>query len=500
VNFRRVRLVYQLACLGLFGFLIWATARGLAARYPVRLFPQMSAFSGLLTIASQRTLAIGMLLGAAIAALTLFFGRFFCGWICPMGICQHAVFVLCRPEERKERYVRNSYHPRQKAKCVILILSVAGAFFGVVLAGYVDPLALTTRFTVTVAAPLANLFAHRGATQTLAFENTALTAAIFLGAVLIALRLPRFWCRTVCPLGALLSLFSLRPLFRMVRDEARCTDCGRCREVCQGACNIDKDFIPSECVLCMNCLDACPVGAIEYRLAPARSHPAAARARGVDLSRRHFLVSGILAAGLVACLRNWKNVIGRGFPLRIRPPGARPEEEFLARCLRCGACLAACPTGVLQPAGKETDLEGMWTPVLKMQYGYCEPQCTACSQVCPTGAIRAITVEEKLGQGYAKIGTATVDRNRCLPWAYGAPCLVCEEVCPVSPKAIRAETVSSAGAGAGPAVSGPRVDPRACIGCGACEHHCPAQDHPAIRVSSIGEFRSPDRQLVLQGL
>ena len=81
----------------------------------------------------------------------------------------------------------------------------------------------------------------------------------------------------------------------------------------------------------------------------------------------------------------------------IRPPGSLTEDEFLGRCIKCAACMRVCPTNVLQPALLEGGIEGLWTPILKNQLGYCEQNCVLCGQVCPTGAIRSISVQEKIG-------------------------------------------------------------------------------------------------------
>jgi ferredoxin len=103
-----------------------------------------------------------------------------------------------------------------------------------------------------------------------------------------------------------------------------------------------------------------------------------------------------------------------------------------------------CPTNIIHPAGLESGLEGLWSPVLNFRIGSsgCQLNCIACSHICPTAAIRPITLDEKLGKGKfaqagpIKLGTAFVDRGRCLPWAMDRPCIVCQENCPVSPKAI----------------------------------------------------------------
>ena len=93
-----------------------------------------------------------------------------------------------------------------------------------------------------------------------------------------------------------------------------------------------------------------------------------------------------------------------------------------------------------------------------------------------------------------RLGTAFYDRGRCLPWAMATDCIVCEEWCPVSPKAIyvqEAQVMDSAGNTK--TLKQPRVDPSRCVGCGACEYACPLQEHPAVYVTSIGESRSPEQ-------
>jgi formate hydrogenlyase subunit 6/NADH:ubiquinone oxidoreductase subunit I len=108
-----------------------------------------------------------------------------------------------------------------------------------------------------------------------------------------------------------------------------------------------------------------------------------------------------------------------------------------------------CPTNVIHPAGLEGGLEGLWTPVLNFRIGTsgCQFNCIACGHLCPTAAIRPISLDERLGRnrfgdkGPITIGTAFIDRGRCLPWAMDRPCIVCQENCPVSPKAIRTRQV-----------------------------------------------------------
>ena len=170
--------------------------------------------------------------------------------------------------------------------------------------------------------------------------------------------------------------------------------------------------------------------------------PQGERGRLPVVGRRQLLMSGLFGllffpmvrqSGMVR--KNWSQYV-------IRPPGSVAEDEFLRRCIKCDQCIRVCPTNVLQPAMFEAGLEGLWTPIMVSKMGWCELNCTLCSQVCPTGAIREISIAEKLGagpfeaQGPIKTGTAFYNQGRCLPWAMDTSCVVCEEVCPVSPKAI----------------------------------------------------------------
>jgi len=127
-------------------------------------------------------------------------------------------------------------------------------------------------------------------------------------------------------------------------------------------------------------------------------------------------------------------------------------------------------TNGLQPAIFESGLQGMWTPHLVPEIGYCEYTCTLCGEVCPTGAIPKLSVEEKKR---TKLGIAKVDRSKCLAWSQNTQCIVCEEHCPVANKAIK---IVEGG------VLKPFVDPELCIGCGICQNKCPARPERAIKV------------------
>lgn len=366
--------------------------------------------------------------------------------------------------------------------------------------GLLDPIALTVRSMTTSILPTVHKTSEMVYTENREYMWAWVVGLIFVGLLMANWVIPRFFCRVLCPLGALLGLFSRFAVWRIDRDPVRCTDCDLCLKSCEGASDPQKDLRKSECFVCMNCIEDCPHDALTFRFLPRR----ASEVTGPAISRRTLLLTGLFGL-LFFPMTRLSGKVNKNFArTAIRPPGSVAEDEFLRRCIKCDQCIRVCPTNVLQPAMFETGLEGLWTPIMISKMGWCELNCTLCSQVCPTGAIREISIAEKLGvgpfeaQGPIKTGTAFYNRGRCLPWAMDTSCVVCEEVCPVSPKAIFTKIVHKPDRhGKVIELKQPYIDPEKCIGCGICEHECPVKDDPAVYVTAIGETRDKSRSLLL---
>jgi MauM/NapG family ferredoxin protein len=239
---------------------------------------------------------------------------------------------------------------------------------------------------------------------------------------------------------------------------------------------------PSECIVCTDCLRNCNQGKVTFRwqLNPWRT---AAR-QPYDPSRRDALAAMATAVGAVA-LAGIEPITHRSPARLIRPPGAL-LTNFESLCIRCGECVRVCPTQGLQPVLLEAGWQNLMTPHLVSRLGYCVFNCSACIQSCPSGAIPKMTIEEKHA---APMGLASINRDRCLPWAYNTPCVVCEEMCPVPDKAIILITENNPNENLD--LLKPRMVWEKCIGCGVCEFHCPVGGEAAIQVYSIPDNKPP---------
>jgi polyferredoxin len=495
-----LRRTYQVVFFALFVYLVMVTTAALIGGYPVEWFLGFDPLVATATALAGGSLTTALAWAVVLAVLTLIFGRFFCGWLCPMGTLHHVLGWVGRLRRVPDRVTQNLPRPAYRLKYFILIGLLVAALLGSNQVGLLDPIAFSWRAFATVLVPAGSNLAFGIYQGERHFHFSTLIAALFVAALSLNLFVPRLYCRLLCPLGALLGLFARFSLFRLQKSAELCKDCNVCGADCQGAANPQGTLRVSECMLCLNCQKSCPRGGIQYSFLPS---PELTTDR-LDLGRRRTLTaaaSGLLAVPL---LRASSGVGPRPHSERIRPPGSRAEHEFLERCIKCGVCMKACPTGGLQPALAEAGFEGMWTPILVPRLGYCEHDCVLCTQVCPSDAIVELVRDEKVGRPPeiepTRLGSAFIDRGRCLPWAMDTPCIVCEEVCPTSPKAVffKLETVVTR-SGENKTLKRPYVDLENCVGCGICEHHCPVYDRAAIRVSSVGETRSSKNRIMLRG-
>jgi polyferredoxin len=463
---------------------------------PMRLDP----LAGLANLLSSRTFLTGSGLALITITVTVIFGRAWCGWICPLGTTLD-LFPM--------KHLRGKHRPPVETwrvvKYILLVATLTASLFGSLTLLVLDPLSLLYR-TLTVSLwPLLDrvsmalerwLFRVQFLSEPVAvfdalvrprilpispafFRDSLLFGALFVGILFLNVFAERFWCRSLCPLGGLLGLVSKIALFRRTVSE-ECTHCAQCPKTCPtGTINPDRHFSSdtSECIMCLDCLETCPSSKIKFvpRLPNIEWNE-------YDPDRRQALLT-IGATTSAVLLTSIGLLAKREPPHLLRPPGAREANDnpaMMTKCIRCSACMRACPTNAIQPGMFETGLDGFGAPLLIMRMGYCDFSCNTCGQVCPVQAIPPLPIEEKQKQ---VIGKASINVSLCIAWSNHTPCIVCEEVCPLPQKAIQLEEQELWGPdNVHLTVKVPHVLKDLCIGCGICEYKCPVNGESAIQV------------------
>ena len=445
---------------------------------------------------SSKIFLSGSILALVILLSSLLIGRAWCGWLCPMGtILDIFYFSNIRSKKEPPQNLR-------KTKYGLLIIILISAILGNLTLLVFDPVTIFIRSTALTILPVSDqgiYFLERllmkipfmsqavfkfdawlrpnvFPVESASFQFAVLFGFFFIAIILLNLLAERFWCRYLCPLGALLGLGSKLSLVQRRVDDT-CVACGLCNWDCPtGTIDPEQGYRsdPAECTLCMNCTGRCAKHSISF--APKWSP---AKLQTYDPGRRLFLGSlGISALSTALFRVDWVKQHPNSFLLR--PPGVLDQDAFLSTCVRCGVCAQVCPTQAIQEDFSLSGIEGIATPILVPRNGYCDYACNACGQNCPVSAIPALSLDEKR---LTKIGSATIDHNRCIAWSDHENCIVCEEMCPLPEKAITLEKQSIVQSdGSTLDLLLPVVDRAMCIGCGICENKCPVAGDAAIRV------------------
>jgi polyferredoxin/NAD-dependent dihydropyrimidine dehydrogenase PreA subunit len=458
---------------------------------------------------------------AVIIIFTILIGRYFCGWVCPLGTLidildlgfkplRSIIFGKLQtptkpinplkpgpepfrgPLTQISRYFRLTFHSsdsklnlhkspdrmakrRNVFKSKIRMIPPAWFVLGVVV------------ITIFFPPPVLQ-FTHPNVwiIRIFSLSNPGL---IFLGLLAIfSLISRRLWCSVLCPLGALYGMISLISPFRL--SIKKCSRCGLCKTCPMGATLFEtKTVLTHQCILCFDFEHRCPVGGFHYgikiseRITPFKINRMKAKTthgvikKDFDESRRWFLgqvalfTAGIALGGISSLSkRDIKTEL-------IRPPGVLDETRFVEQCLRCFQCVRSCPNQIIKITGLEAGFQSIFTPHLSFETYGCDYYCQVCQLVCPNFAIPLQSLEEK--QAF-KVGLATIDESRCVVYTENTNCLVCEEFCPIPEKAIKVRTEVKNVRGERILLKYPVVSRSLCIGCGICEAHCPVSPGKAI--------------------
>jgi len=439
---------------------------------------------------STKTLIAILIPGLLMILFSLLLGRFFCGWICPLGTIIDLI-------TRKIKRVRPLAFLKKPIKYYILLSLLVAALFNVNISGILDPIAILVRALTFFVYPLFgysvrsiwtgiyDIFGDKRdyvgfiygflRDYILPFRETlyplAFISFLFFLTILFLERYEkRNWCRNLCPLGTLLGIFGRFSLFKRLPSRL-CSDCQACKTICPTS--FDEEILQKkDCILCMECVLECKFKRIKFRFSRFDSNTK------LPLLERRVFIGGIASGFFLSRIFSFRNPEG-GIRL-LRPPGVTDEKEFLKKCVRCGECMKVCLKNALYPDYYRAGFYGIFMPVLIPRLGYCEYNCHLCGQVCPTGAIPNLPLEEKQK---SVIGIAVIDKNLCLPHSKKIHCIVCEEHCPVPGKAIKLEAVKEKSMdGKTITLKKPYVVNELCTGCGICEYVCPIEGKSAIEV------------------
>lgn len=445
-------------------------------------------------------LSSGLITISAIIIVTLLFGRIYCSILCPLGVYQDGISHIA--EKRK----KNRYSFKKGNKW--LRYSITAVFAALIFAGLnsiailIAPYSIYGRIASNLFAPVYELInnglaylAERWHSYTFYHVDIyikslpifVISIAYFLIITILSFTSGRWYCNTVCPVGTILGFFAKHSIFKPVFDTDKCNSCGLCEKNCRCSAIDSKSHVIdyTKCVTCFNCINKCHRDAMRYKLAGVDNINKVEKIADNDTrgktSRKTFIAT-VATIAAASTIKAQEKVVDGGLatimqkkaPKRetpLKPAGSISLSNFTSRCTGCQLCVQACPNDVLRASSK---LETFMQPEMSYERGYCRPECTQCSDVCPAGAINKVTREQKTA---IQIGHAVWIGHNCIPLCDGVECGNCAKHCPS-----RAITMMPYDAEDPASHKIPIVNEERCIGCGACEHVCPARPFSAIYV------------------
>ena len=398
----------------------------------VSLAAACGAFYGLPTAKALRIQPTPTLVFLVVLLLTPLVGRFFCAWLCPFGVLQSVVNAVTHPKSHVRRVCTRlpETKPQRAVRWSVLALAAVLVALGLGSLGWaVTPYALLGKALIGFVPGL------------------VLAVVVF---ILAAVGSGRLWCNWICPMGTLFNLLAQKARHpHRINLKDGCGNCRKCFAVPKPSAQPPK--------------------------------PAAAAEASADGVTRRAVVTSMGALAAADLLGEAEKTTDGGYapislpgvparPAEVLPPGAVDRTLFNRVCVGCGVCIAACPEKCLVPS---TSLKTFGQPKMDFRRSHCRLACPQkCAAACPAGALKAL---DHVARRDIHMGHAIWKKDRCLRATEGVPCTACSRKCPV--KAITL-------------VAGfPVVDKEKCIGCGACEHVCPARPLPAIFVKGFERQR-----------